>query len=152
MDLALVLTLTLPGVALLLVAVAVAEQVAARLGRRGPVSRRRRHALSAAGLDVFSVALAPGREADLEEHQVREMTREDPGDGAPPRPRNLGDTLLTSGLPTVGRAPLKAVIRTERGTPVHATVVEQATWTCPNCTQETRAPRKRCRDCGTSRF
>lgn len=87
MDPALVLTLTLPGVALLLLAVAVAEQVAARLGRRGPVSRRRRHALSAAGLDVFSVALAPTREADIEEHHVREMTREDPDDGAPPRTR-----------------------------------------------------------------
>ena len=152
MDLALVLTLTLPGVSLLLLAVAVAEQVAARLGRRGPVSRRRRHALSVAGLDVFSVALAPTRGTDLEEHVVREMTREDPGDGAPPRPRNLGDTFLTSGLPTVGQAPLRAVLRTERGTPVHTTVVEQATWTCPNCAEKTRTPRKRCRDCGTSKF
>jgi hypothetical protein len=86
-GLALVVTLTLPGVSLLLVAVAVAEQIAARLGRRGPVSRRRRHALSTAGLDVFSVALVPGRNTELEERQVREMTREDPGDGAPPRTR-----------------------------------------------------------------
>jgi DnaJ-class molecular chaperone len=29
--------------------------------------------------------------------------------------------------------------------------VEQATWTCPNCSGESRAHRKRCSDCGTSR-
>ncbi|WP_255347371.1 hypothetical protein [Blastococcus sp. URHD0036] len=29
--------------------------------------------------------------------------------------------------------------------------VEQATWTCPNCSGESRAHRKRCADCGTSR-
>jgi hypothetical protein len=27
-----------------------------------------------------------------------------------------------------------------------------ATWTCPNCQAETRHPRKRCTDCGTSRY
>jgi hypothetical protein len=82
-----VVLLTLPGLALLLLALAVAEQIAARTGRRGPVSRRRRHALSTASLDVFSVALVPGRDTEMEERQVREMTREDPGDGAPPRTR-----------------------------------------------------------------
>lgn len=87
MALGLVITLTLPGVALLLLTVAAAEQIAARLGRRGPLTRRRRHALSTAGLDVFSVALVPGRDTELQERQVREMTREDPGDGAPPRTR-----------------------------------------------------------------
>ena len=25
-------------------------------------------------------------------------------------------------------------------------------WTCPNCTGQTREPRKRCADCGTSRY
>jgi hypothetical protein len=30
--------------------------------------------------------------------------------------------------------------------------VDRSLWTCPNCHHETRAPRKRCRDCGTSRY
>jgi hypothetical protein len=30
--------------------------------------------------------------------------------------------------------------------------VDRSLWTCPNCTQQTRAPRKRCRECGTSRY
>ncbi len=32
------------------------------------------------------------------------------------------------------------------------TTVRPVTWTCPNCHEETRAPRKRCTECGTSRF
>ena len=34
----------------------------------------------------------------------------------------------------------------------HPTERPTGTWECPNCRAETRAPRKRCRDCGTSRF
>src|SRR3954447_14102764 len=90
----LLVALTLPGLVLLLVALAVAEQVAARLGRRSPLARRRRHALSAGGLDVFSAALAPGREADLEQQWVREMRRDDAEDGAPLR----GPIDLDSGV------------------------------------------------------
>ncbi|SFL36479.1 hypothetical protein [Geodermatophilus ruber] len=29
---------------------------------------------------------------------------------------------------------------------------ERTVWTCPNCQRETRPPRKRCADCGTSRY
>jgi hypothetical protein len=83
----LLVALTLPGVVLLLVGLAVAEQLAARLGRRGPLARERRHALSAGGLDVFSAALAPGRAVDLAEQQGRHMLRDDVDDGAPPRQR-----------------------------------------------------------------
>jgi hypothetical protein len=83
----LLVALTLPGLVLLLVAVAGVEQLAARLGRRGPVSRRRRHALSAGGLDVFSAALAPGRAVDLEQQRARELHRDDVEDGVPPRQR-----------------------------------------------------------------
>jgi len=32
------------------------------------------------------------------------------------------------------------------------TTRERITWTCPNCQQETSAARKRCADCGTSRY
>jgi hypothetical protein len=83
----LLVALTLPGLVVLLIAVAVAEQVAARCGRRSVLTRRRRHALSAGGLDVFSAALAPGRAADLDEQRAREMTFDDAEDGAPPRGR-----------------------------------------------------------------
>ena len=83
----LLVALTLPGLVLLLVAVAVVEKLASRLGRRSPLARTRRNALSAGGLDVFSAALAPGRAVDLEQQQARELHRDDLGDGAPPRER-----------------------------------------------------------------
>lgn len=33
-----------------------------------------------------------------------------------------------------------------------ATTKERTTWVCENCTHEVSAHRKRCRDCGTSRY
>jgi hypothetical protein len=75
---------TLPGLVVLLVVVATVEHVWSRLGRRSPVYRRERHALSAGGMDVFSAALFPGKAVDLEQQRVREMTRDDVDDGAPP--------------------------------------------------------------------
>ena len=79
--------LTLPGLVVLLVAVAAAEHVWSRLGRRSPLHRRRRHALSAGGMDVFSAALFPGKAIDLEQQRVRELTRDDVENGAPPNTR-----------------------------------------------------------------
>ena len=67
-----------------MVAVATIEHLWSRLGRRSPVYRRERHALSAGGMDVFSAALFPGKAVDLEQQRVREMTRDDVDDGAPP--------------------------------------------------------------------
>jgi uncharacterized OB-fold protein len=29
---------------------------------------------------------------------------------------------------------------------------DRSAWTCPNCQRETLPPRKRCADCGTSRY
>ena len=29
---------------------------------------------------------------------------------------------------------------------------DRRAWTCPNCQRETLPPRKRCADCGTSRY
>ena len=80
----LVLALTLPGLAVLLVVLAALEQLWSRVGRRSPLHRRERHALSAGGLDVFSAALAPGRAVDLEVQRSREVRRDDAEDGAPP--------------------------------------------------------------------
>jgi Family of unknown function (DUF6191) len=79
--------LTLPGLVILLVAVAVLEQVWSRAGRGSPLHRRQRHALSAGGLDVFSAALVPGRDVDLEQQRAREIRRDVVEDGAPPYAR-----------------------------------------------------------------
>ena len=79
--------LTLPGLVVLLVALAVAEHLWCRLGRRSRLHGRERHALSAGGMDVFSAALVPGKALDLEERRIREMRRDDVEDGAPPRRR-----------------------------------------------------------------
>ena len=32
------------------------------------------------------------------------------------------------------------------------TSTDWSVWTCPNCRHVTNEPRKRCRDCGTSRY
>ena len=81
MGIGLLISLTLPGVVLLLVAVAAAEQAWSRLGRRTPSHRS---PASASGMDVFSAVLDPGRAADLEEQRSRAVTRQDVRDGAPP--------------------------------------------------------------------
>jgi hypothetical protein len=79
--------LTIPGIAVLLVVLAVVERTASRLRRRSPLAHRHRAALSAAGTDVFSAALVPGRAVDLEQRRASELMREDETDGAPPRSR-----------------------------------------------------------------
>jgi hypothetical protein len=84
MGIGVLFALTLPGLVVLLVAVATVEHLWSRLGRRSPVYRRERHALSAGGMDVFSASLFPGKAIDLEQQRVREMTRDDVDDGAPP--------------------------------------------------------------------
>jgi hypothetical protein len=78
MGVGLLVSLTLPGVVLLLVAVAAVEQAWTRLGRRG------RPKASAGGMDVFSAVVDPGRAADLEEQVSRAVIRQDVRDGDPP--------------------------------------------------------------------
>ena len=76
MGVGLLVSLTLPGVVLLLVVVAVVEQALSRRGRRPWAS--------ASGMDVFSAVVDPGRAADLEEQLSRAVIRQDERDGAPP--------------------------------------------------------------------
>jgi hypothetical protein len=76
--------MTVPGVVALLVAVAAVEGAASRCGRRSLVTGRRRHAVSAAGLDVLSAALTPERERELEQRRSDKVRRHDQPDGAPP--------------------------------------------------------------------
>jgi hypothetical protein len=94
MGVGLLVSLTLPGLVVLLVVVAAAESAWSRLGRRSRIAGRRRSTLSASGMDVFSAALDPGRSADLEEQRSRAVIREDIRDGAPP----WGRIDLASGI------------------------------------------------------
>ena len=87
MGVGVLFALTLPGLVVLLVVVAAVEHGWSRLGRRSPGTGRERHALSAGGMDVFSAALFPGKAVDLEQQRVRELTRDDVADGAPPYSR-----------------------------------------------------------------
>lgn len=79
------LALTLPGLLLGLLVLAVVEQVTARRGHRSRLAGSTRPRLSAAGFDVFSAAVSPGRAAQLEQRRVEAQLRDDEADGAPPR-------------------------------------------------------------------
>jgi hypothetical protein len=92
--------MTLPGLVVLLVAVAVLERAASARGRRGVVTRRRRPAVSAAGLDVLSTALMPEKERELEQRQRDTVRRQEATDGAPPHGVSVD---LTSGVARVRR-------------------------------------------------
>ena len=106
------LALTIPGLAVLLVVLAAVEAVVSRLRRRSPLSRRHRPALSAAGADVFSAALVPGRAVDLEQRRASELLREDETDGAPPRSRvDLDAGVAHLVVPPVADAPGHGVKR-----------------------------------------
>jgi hypothetical protein len=84
MGAGLLVALTLPGLVILLVVLAAVEHAWSRVGRRSPLHGRERHALSASGLDVFSAALDPGRNVDLEQQLARQVRRDVVDDGAPP--------------------------------------------------------------------
>ncbi|MGY1643540.1 hypothetical protein ACI782_20740 [Geodermatophilus sp. SYSU D00703] len=49
-------------------------------------------------------------------------------------------------VPTADRTTRRAAGSSSRPRP------DRSTWTCPNCQRETKPPRKRCADCGTSRY
>ncbi len=87
MGIGVLVALTVPGLAVLLIVLAVVESTASRLRRPSPLGHRHRPALSAAGVDVFSAALVPGRAVDLDQQRAGELMREDETDGAPPRSR-----------------------------------------------------------------
>jgi hypothetical protein len=110
MGVGLMVALTLPGLVLLLVGLGALEVVAARLRLGSPLHRDRRHALSAAGIDVFAAALDPAREIERETRRTTALLREDTGDGAPPRSRIDLDRRVavlvvpSPGSPASGRA------------------------------------------------
>jgi hypothetical protein len=84
MNAGLLFALTLPGLVVALVVLAVVERLASRAGRRSPLTGRTRPGLSAVGLDALSVAVSPGRAVAVEQREVQEQLRDDDGEGAPP--------------------------------------------------------------------
>jgi hypothetical protein len=83
----LLFALTLPGLVIVLVVLAVVERSLSQLKRRSLVRGQERPGLSAGGIDVFSAALSPGKATEMEQRRVEQLLREEEGDGAPPRDR-----------------------------------------------------------------
>lgn len=83
MAVGLLVAMTLPGLVVLLVLLALVEQLASRRGRRGLFSPRARAGLSAAGIDVLSAAVSPGHALHREQQRVEQHLRDDEGDREP---------------------------------------------------------------------
>ena len=79
--------MTLPGLVLLLLAVAAVDQLLLRTRGRGIVPRRDNTPVSSTGFDLLHAALSPGKADELAQRQTVELVRDDEDDGAPPRSR-----------------------------------------------------------------
>ena len=79
--------MTLPGLVLLLLAVAAADQLVLRVRGHGLVPWRRDTQVSSTGFDLLHAALSPGKQDELDQRRTEELVRDDAEDGAPPRSR-----------------------------------------------------------------
>ncbi|MFJ6568887.1 DUF6191 domain-containing protein [Streptomyces sp. NPDC091292] len=78
---------TLPGLVILLTAIAVIDQLLLRAGRAGVLPWRnsaRVGQVSATGFEQLHGALSPGKQHELKERQSALIMRDDEEDGAPP--------------------------------------------------------------------
>ncbi|WP_416969049.1 DUF6191 domain-containing protein [Streptomyces sp. 4F14] len=83
----LVVFMTLPGLVIVLTAVAFADQLLLRAGRAGLLPWRnsaRQGQISATGFEQLHAALSPGKQHELKERQSSLVLRDDEEDGAPP--------------------------------------------------------------------
>ena len=80
-----VLALTLPGLVLLLLAVAAVDQVMLRLHGRGIVRWRSDSQVSSTGFDLLHAALSPGKADELAQRRHQELVRDEETEAAPPR-------------------------------------------------------------------
>lgn len=79
--------LTLPGLVLLLTALALVDQVLLRAGRAGLLPWRtgaRQGQVSATGFEQLHATFSAGKQHELKERQSALMLRDDDEDGAPP--------------------------------------------------------------------
>ncbi|MGQ5640180.1 MULTISPECIES: DUF6191 domain-containing protein [unclassified Streptomyces] len=79
--------MTLPGLVILLTALAFVDQLLLRLGRAGLLPWRnaaRQGQISATGFEQLHASLSPGKQTELKERQSALLMRDDEEDGAPP--------------------------------------------------------------------
>ena len=89
MSLAILFAATLPGLVVLLTALAALEHIASRRRRRSVITGEHRPSLAATGLDVFSAAMLSGKDTELDHRDVAKRLRLDSTDGAPPNTVDL---------------------------------------------------------------
>lgn len=85
--------MTLPGLVILLTALAFVDQLMLRAGRAGLLPWRnsaRQGQISATGFEQLHATFSPGKQSELKERQSALLLRDDEEDGAPPN-RTLVD-------------------------------------------------------------
>lgn len=83
--------MTLPGLVVLLTALAFLDQLLLKAGRAGALPWRnagRQGQISATGFEQLHASLSPGKQTELKERQSALVMRDDEEDGAPPGPRS----------------------------------------------------------------
>lgn len=101
---------TLPGLVILLTAVAFIDQLLLRAGRAGVLPWRnaaRQGQVSTTGFELLHATMSPGKQSELKERRSALLMRDDEEDGAPPH-RTTVD--LDGGT---------AVVRMPQGRPDH---------------------------------
>ncbi|MGY5036180.1 DUF6191 domain-containing protein [Streptomyces sp. 900116325] len=91
--------MTLPGLAILLTALAFVDQFLLRVGGAGLLPWRnaaRQGQISATGFEQLHASLSPGKQTELKERQSALLMRDDEEDGAPP---NRTTVDLDGGVP-----------------------------------------------------
>ncbi|WP_329223430.1 DUF6191 domain-containing protein [Streptomyces sp. NBC_01485] len=100
--------MTLPGLVILLTAVAFADQLFLRVGRAGLLPWRnsaRQGQISATGFEQLHATFSPGKQSELKERQSALLMRDDEEDGAPPHRTtvDLEGGIAVIRLPRTGR-------------------------------------------------
>lgn len=101
--------MTLPGLVILLTAVAFVDQLLLRAGRAGLLpwrnSRVRHGQISATGFEQLHASFSPGKQNELKERQSSLVLRDDEEDGAPPNRTtvDLAGGVAVVRMPPAGR-------------------------------------------------
>ncbi|QFQ95276.1 hypothetical protein F9278_02685 [Streptomyces phaeolivaceus] len=100
--------MTLPGLVVVLTAVAFVDQVLLRAGRAGPLPWRnsvRQGQISATGFEQLHASFSPGKQSELKERQSSLVMRDDEEDGAPPHRTtvDLAGGVAVVRMPEAGR-------------------------------------------------
>ncbi|MGW2464540.1 DUF6191 domain-containing protein [Streptomyces sp. NPDC001761] len=103
--------MTLPGLVILLTALAFVDQLLLRGGRAGVLPWRngaRQGQISATGFEQLHASLSPGKQRELKERQSALVLRDDEEDGAPPSRTTVdldGGTAVVRMQPAARRSP-----------------------------------------------